>query len=205
MRAEDTFRLFNESEKSLLDTFFESLNDPLQSTAGNTPDTATSQSYSYDAGLQKPPAKCSNPPIGLPVNDQQRRSSVREQLIALSDLLGAAHKFGVRALGLRAGAGTGVEEEDIDDRSDPEEDLSLCINEQEESRRRRNAQRRARNRARAMAKNVKGTGRGRGGSAGNAGSKSTVIFKAVDLLYWLEVQNDTLRKEITQLERIMNT
>lgn len=132
------------------------------------------------------------------VSEQRRRNQIREGFMRLSELLDTGRLYGARALGLNAGAGTGVEDEDLDDRTDNEEDLSLVFDEEEAQRRRRNAQRRARSRV-VGGKTVRGRGRGRGGSAGGSGSKSAVLFQVIDLLYWLDARNTTLRNEIAEL------
>lgn len=137
------------------------------------------------------------------VSEQRRRNQIREEFTALSELLDLGRSYGARGLGLYAGAGTGVEDEVIDDRSDTEEDLSLVCDEEEARRRRRNAQRRARTRAKpANQAHGRGRGRGRGGSAGRAGSKSAVLFQVVDLLTWLEERQKALHQDIAVLESI---
>lgn len=209
--------LFNVSESSLLASFFESLdqeffpnlasNSASSSARGSPAARATSTTSDTVNSLPAAPVTVPRPTqeiqsqdIQQPVNDHQRRTTVREYLAQMSQLHRVAYKFNARALGLRAGSGTGIEDEDIDDRSDNEEDLSLCFNEEEESRRRRNVQRRARNRARSDQIGKK-KGRGRGGSAGGSESKGVVLFKTVDLMYWLQERNKKLQQEIEALER----
>lgn len=209
--------LFNVSESSLLASFFESLdqeffpnlasNSASNSARGSPAARATSTTSDTVNSLPDVPVTAPRPTqeiqsqdIQQPVNDQHRRTTVREYLAQMSQLHRVAYKFNARALGLRAGSGTGIEDEDIDDRSDNEEDLSLCFNEEEESRRRRNVQRRARNRARSDQIGKK-KGRGRGGSAGGSESKGVVLFKTVDLMYWLQERNKKLQQEIEALER----
>lgn len=132
------------------------------------------------------------------LSEQRRRNQIRQGFKDLSDLLDLGRLYGARALGLNAGAGTGVEDEELDDRTDTEEDLILGCDQEEVQRRKRNAQRRARNRS----KQNRGRGRGRGGSAGGAGSKSAVLFQVIDLLDWLEGRNDALEQDIAQLEAL---
>mgnify|MGYP001940769733 CR=1 FL=1 len=81
------------------------------------------------------------------MSEQRRRNQAREAFQQLSELLAIGRTYGARALGLNSGAGTGVEDEELDDRTDTEEDLLLCCDEEELQRRKRNAQRRARSRA----------------------------------------------------------
>lgn len=133
------------------------------------------------------------------LSEQRRRNQIREGFKSLSDLLDIGRSYGARALGLNAGAGTGVEDEELDDRTDTEEDLMLGCDEEEVQRRKRNAQRRARSRA-VQGKQNRGRGRGRGGSAGGAGSKSAVLFQVIDLLDWLEGRNAALEQDIARLE-----
>ena len=133
------------------------------------------------------------------LSEQRRRNQIREGFKNHSDLLDVGRAYGARALGLNAGAGTGVEDEELDDRTDTEEDLILGCDEEEVQRRKRNAQRRARSRA-VQGKQNRGRGRGRGGSAGGAGSKSAVLFQVIDLLDWLEGRNAALAQEIAHLE-----
>ncbi|WFD25501.1 hypothetical protein MNAN1_000461 [Malassezia nana] len=132
------------------------------------------------------------------LSEQRRRNQIRKGFKDLSDLLDLGRLYGARALGLNAGAGTGVEDEELDDRTDTEEDLILGCDQEEVQRRKRNAQRRSRNRN----KQNRGRGRGRGGSAGGAGSKSAVLFQVIDLLDWLEGRNNALEQEIAQLEAL---
>ncbi|KOS14215.1 helix-loop-helix dna-binding domain-containing protein [Malassezia pachydermatis] len=135
------------------------------------------------------------------ISEQRRRNQIREGFTKLSELLDAGRGYGARALGLNSGAGTGVEDEELDDRTDTEEDLLLGCDEEEIQRRKRNAQRRARSRAMAgKSQRGRGRGRGRGGSAGGAGSKSAVLFQVIDLLDWLQGRNATLERELHELD-----
>lgn len=136
------------------------------------------------------------------IAEQRRRNHSREAFEQLSELLSVGRDYGARALGLNSGAGTGVEDEELDDRSDTEEDLLLCCDEDEVLRRKRNAQRRARNRA-GPGKQARGKGRGRGGSAGHAGSKSAVLFQVIDLIDWLDGRDAHLEGEIRALESVL--
>ena len=111
-------------------------------------------------------------------------------------------QYGARALGLNAGAGTGVEDEELDDRTDTEEDLMLCCDEEVMMRRKRNALRRARTRQ-SHGRHTRGKGRGRGGSAGQAGSKSAVLFQVIDLLAWLDGRDAHLERDIHELEMLL--
>lgn len=133
------------------------------------------------------------------LSEQRRRNQAREAFQQLSELLAIGRTYGARALGLNSGAGTGVEDEELDDRTDTEEDLLLCCDEEELQRRKRNAQRRARSRA-VTGKQTRGKGRGRGGSAGHAGSKSAVLFQVIDLIDWLDGREEHLRRDIEVLE-----
>lgn len=133
------------------------------------------------------------------MSEQRRRNQAREAFQQLSELLAIGRTYGARALGLNSGAGTGVEDEELDDRTDTEEDLLLCCDEEELQRRKRNAQRRARSRA-VTGKQTRGKGRGRGGSAGHAGSKSAVLFQVIDLIDWLDGREKHLRRDIEVLE-----
>lgn len=137
-------------------------------------------------------------------SEQRRRNQIRECFTRLSELLEVSRGYGARALGLNSGAGTGVEDEVLDDRTDTEEDLFLECDEEELQRRKRNAQRRARSRV-VAGKNQRGRGRGRGGSAGGAGSKSAILFQVIDLLDWLEGHNARLHTEIRELEDHIQT
>lgn len=133
------------------------------------------------------------------LSEQRRRNQSREAFERLSELLGVGRQYGARALGLNAGAGTGVEDEELDDRTDTEEDLMLCCDEEVVMRRKRNALRRARTRL-SHGRHVRGKGRGRGGSAGQAGSKSAVLFQVIDLLDWLDGREAQLERDIRELE-----
>ncbi|PKI85956.1 hypothetical protein MVES1_000436 [Malassezia vespertilionis] len=212
--------LFNENEYTFLDQFLQSLESDLAPTSMDQPDKQE-HTQLLPPFQPIPPAK--EPEIKHDISDddeesnlagatvkrrrhivseQRRRNQVRESFTRLSSLLEQSRAFGARALGLNAGAGTSVEDEDLDDRTDTEEVLSLYCDEEETQRRRRNAQRRARSRTNADRQGRgRGKGRGRGGSAGGAGSKSAVLFQVIDLLYWLDVQNTTLRRDIAVLEQ----
>ena len=133
------------------------------------------------------------------LSEQRRRNQSREAFERLSELLAVGRQYGARALGLNAGAGTGVEDEELDDRTDTEEDLMLCCDEEVVMRRKRNALRRARTRL-SHGRHVRGKGRGRGGSAGQAGSKSAVLFQVIDLLDWLDGREAQLERDIRELE-----
>lgn len=134
--------------------------------------------------------------------EQRRRNQSREAFEQLSELLGVGRKYGARALGLNSGAGTGVEDEELDDRTDTEEDLMLCCDEEVMMRRKRNALRRARTRL-SHGRQTRGKGRGRGGSAGQAGSKSAVLFQVIDLLDWLDGRDERLKRDIHELEMLL--
>ena len=45
--------------------------------------------------------------------------------------------------------------------------------------------------------------RGRGGSAGQAGSKSAVLFQVIDLLDWLDGREAHLERDIHELEMLL--
>jgi len=136
------------------------------------------------------------------LSEQRRRNQSREAFERLSELLGVGRQYGARALGLNAGAGTGVEDEELDARTDTEEDLMLCCDEEVMMRRKRNALRRARTRQR-HGRHTRGKGRGRGGSAGQAGSKSAVLFQVIDLLDWLDGRDAHLERDIHELEMLL--
>lgn len=163
---------------------------PSSSVYGSVPPESPSQSSQTPA-----------PGRSRPAIEQQRRTTLRENIAQLAELVNTGRDYGARALGLQAGAGTGAEEEDLDDRTDKEEDLSLCFDEATLQRRQRNARRRAR--SRAQQGQGRGRGRGRGGSAGGAGSKSAVLFQTADLLYWLEVRNQELQEEIAAMSAVL--
>ena len=57
------------------------------------------------------------------LSEQRRRNHIREAFKELVDLLEAGREFGARGLGLSSGAGTGIEDEGLDDRSDYESTL----------------------------------------------------------------------------------
>lgn len=69
-------------------------------------------------------------------------------------------------------------------------------------RRKRNALRRARTRQ-SHGRHTRGRGRGRGGSAGQAGSKSAVLFQVIDLLDWLDGRDAHLERDIHELEMLL--
>ena len=214
--------LFTENETSLLSQFLSNIEQGL---AHPPPDQGMPQASTSEAPhahtptpLAKEDARSASPAEGegpAPkrrrhiVSEQRRRNQIRHGFTQLSELLDSGRQLGARALGLNAGAGTGVEDEDLDDRTDNEEDLSLILDEEEAQRRRRNAQRRRRNaqrRARSWAvagKQVRGRGRGRGGSAGGSGSKSAVLFQVIDLLHWLDARNAALRAELDEMRRVV--
>ncbi|PWN98660.1 hypothetical protein FA09DRAFT_329176 [Tilletiopsis washingtonensis] len=128
------------------------------------------------------------------LSEQRRRNHIRESFKDLVVLLEAGRAFGARGLGLASGAGTGIEDEGLDDRSEedvrPSEDDEVSRAKRKKARARRTQPGRGR-----------GKGRGRGGSAGGgAGSKSAVLFQAVDLLKWIEGKNAELERTIEQLE-----
>lgn len=135
------------------------------------------------------------------------------------ELLELGRKYGARALGLAAGAGTGVEDEGLDDRSDEDRHVSpsalyaipqgtdgalagpvdtaalAAVPIPAPSRRKK--------RTRDVEEHT-GRGRGRGGSAGGeAGSKSAVLFQAVDFLTWLEGRNDLLERQCDALAALL--
>ena len=99
--------------------------------------------------------------------------------------------------GLASGAGTGIEDEGLDDRSDDD-------GEEEEGS---GLPRRKKIKARSRKSNStrgKGKGRGRGGSAGGgAGSKSAVLFQAVDLLRWLQLRNEMIEGQCEKIESLL--
>lgn len=145
------------------------------------------------------------------LSEQRRRNHIREGFTELVALLDLGRLYGARGLGLSSGAGTGIEDEGLDDRtdvssgeeSDPEA-AALAKARRKKAKSKRNA---ALNAAVAGGSSTgasrgKGKGRGRGGSAGGgAGSKSAVLFQAVDLIKWLEVRNATLEEECQDLEQ----
>lgn len=148
------------------------------------------------------------------LSEQRRRNHIREAFKELVDLLEAGRDFGARGLGLSSGAGTGIEDEGLDDRSEYESTLEDEEPSAATKRRKTKARRRA---AREEARKAgatghaaaaafingggRGKGRGRGGSAGGgAGSKSAVLFQAVDLLHWLDGRNEILTKHVKELE-----
>lgn len=149
------------------------------------------------------------------LSEQRRRGHIREAFKELVDMLEAGREFGARGLGLSSGAGTGIEDEGLDDRSDYESTLEEEGASAAAKRRKAKAKRRAAleaaRRAGASGKAVsaaivngsggRGKGRGRGGSAGGgAGSKSAVLFQAVDLLHWLDGRNALLSQHVEELE-----
>lgn len=149
------------------------------------------------------------------LSEQRRRNHIREAFKELVDMLEAGRDFGARGLGLSSGAGTGIEDEGLDDRSDYEstledEEPSAATKRRKLKARKRaalEAARKAGARDPAAAAALlnggvgRGKGRGRGGSAGGgAGSKSAVLFQAVDLLHWLNGRNSILTKHVQQLE-----
>lgn len=145
------------------------------------------------------------------LSEQRRRNHIREAFKELVDLLESGREFGARGLGLSSGAGTGIEDEGLDDRSDYESTLEDEEPTATAKRRKAKAKRRAAMEAiltsggrmnnGTAATRGRGKGRGRGGSAGGgAGSKSAVLFQAVDLLRWLEGRNTVIAKQIHELE-----
>lgn len=145
------------------------------------------------------------------LSEQRRRGHIREAFKELVDLLEAGREFGARGLGLSSGAGTGIEDEGLDDRSDYEstledEEPNAANKRRKTKNKRRLALEEARkagqfSASRSSAGGGRGKGRGRGGSAGGgAGSKSAVLFQAVDLLHWLEGRNQGLLQHVQELE-----
>ncbi|PWN88669.1 hypothetical protein FA10DRAFT_268834 [Acaromyces ingoldii] len=158
------------------------------------------------------------------LSEQRRRNHIREAFKELVDLLEAGREFGARGLGLSSGAGTGIEDEGLDDRSDYESTLEDEEASAASKRRKAKAKRAtaaaaaAQAQASAISTQVgssaaaaargsastrgRGKGRGRGGSAGGgAGSKSAVLFQAVDLLVWLQGKNEHLERHVSLLEQ----
>lgn len=147
------------------------------------------------------------------LSEQRRRNHIREAFKELVDLLEAGREFGARGLGMSSGAGTGIEDEGLDDRSDYESTLEDEEASAATKRRKAKAKRRAAMEAvlnsggrlsnGSVATRGRGKGRGRGGSAGGgAGSKSAVLFQAVDLLKWLEGRNEVVARQVEQLEEV---
>ena len=145
------------------------------------------------------------------LSEQRRRNHIREAFKELVDLLEAGREFGARGLGMSSGAGTGIEDEGLDDRSDYESTLEDEEASAATKRRKAKAKRRAAMEAilssggrltnGSVATRGRGKGRGRGGSAGGgAGSKSAVLFQAVDLLRWLEGRNEVIGRHVQELE-----
>lgn len=151
------------------------------------------------------------------LSEQRRRNHIREAFKELVDLLEAGREFGARGLGLSSGAGTGIEDEGLDDRSDYESTLEDEEPSAATKRRKLKARRRAAVEAARKAGATghaaaaaflngtgRGKGRGRGGSAGGgAGSKSAVLFQTVDLLHWLNGRNEVLSKHVQELEEAL--
>lgn len=151
------------------------------------------------------------------LSEQRRRNHIREAFKELVDLLEAGRDFGARGLGLSSGAGTGIEDEGLDDRSDYESTLEDEEQSAATKRRKLKARRRAALEAARKAGATghaaaaaflngsgRGKGRGRGGSAGGgAGSKSAVLFQTVDLLHWLNGRNEVLSKHVQELEEAL--
>ncbi|KDN53322.1 hypothetical protein K437DRAFT_253358 [Tilletiaria anomala UBC 951] len=131
-------------------------------------------------------------------SEQRRRTNIREGFKELVELLELGRVYGARGLGLASGAGTGIEDEGLDDRSDDEED-------EEGSGLPKRKKGKARNRrSGGPATRGKGKGRGRGGSAGGgAGSKSAVLFQAVDLLRWLHGRNQVIEEQCDKIEALL--
>ncbi|PWN49244.1 hypothetical protein IE53DRAFT_155393 [Violaceomyces palustris] len=131
------------------------------------------------------------------LSEQRRRNYIREGFKELVVLLDEGRGLGARALGLSSGAGTGVEDEGLDDRTDVDsEDDCLAFGRKKPPKKAKRMLGGGRGR---------GKGRGRGGSAGGgAGSKSAVLFQAVDLIEWLNGKNEALREECEELEAITN-
>ncbi|CAO1633831.1 unnamed protein product [Parajaminaea phylloscopi] len=146
------------------------------------------------------------------LSEQRRRNHIREGFTELVALLDLGRLYGARGLGLSSGAGTGIEDEGLDDRtdvssgeeSDPEA-AALAKARRKKAKSKRAAALNAAaagHTANTGASRGKGKGRGRGGSAGGgAGSKSAVLFQAVDLVKWLEVRNAALEQECESLEK----
>lgn len=151
------------------------------------------------------------------LSEQRRRNHIREAFKELVDLLEAGREFGARGLGLSSGAGTGIEDEGLDDRSDYESTLEDEEPSAATKRRKLKARRRAAVEAARKAGATghaaaaaflngtgRGKGRGRGGSAGGgAGSKSAVLFQTVDLLHWLNGRNEVLSTHVQELEEAL--
>lgn len=145
------------------------------------------------------------------LSEQRRRNHIREGFTELVSLLDLGRLYGARGLGLSSGAGTGIEDEGLDDRTDvssdedsDEEAAALAKARRKKARAKKNALLAAAaggGHAGGGASRGRGKGRGRGGSAGGgAGSKSAVLFQAVDLIKWLEVRNAKLEEECVGLE-----
>lgn len=143
------------------------------------------------------------------LSEQRRRNHIREGFTELVSLLDLGRLYGARGLGLSSGAGTGIEDEGLDDRTDvssdeesDEEAAALAKARRKKARAKKNALlSAAASNSGTGASRGRGKGRGRGGSAGGgAGSKSAVLFQAVDLIQWLEVRNAKLESECTTLE-----
>ncbi|CAO1634049.1 unnamed protein product [Sympodiomycopsis kandeliae] len=145
------------------------------------------------------------------LSEQRRRNHIREGFTELVSLLDLGRLYGARGLGLSSGAGTGIEDEGLDDRTDvssdeesDEEAAALAKARRKKARAKKNALLTAaasQNNTGTAASRGRGKGRGRGGSAGGgAGSKSAVLFQAVDLIQWLEVRNAKLESECVALE-----
>lgn len=148
------------------------------------------------------------------LSEQRRRNHIREAFKELVDLLESGREFGARGLGLSSGAGTGIEDEGLDDRSDYESTLEDEEAAAATKRRKAKAKRKAaldavmnsggRMSNGAAATRGRGKGRGRGGSAGGgAGSKSAVLFQAVDLLQWLEGRNQVIANQVQELDEVV--
>jgi len=148
------------------------------------------------------------------LSEQRRRNHIREAFKELVDLLEAGREFGARGLGLSSGAGTGIEDEGLDDRSDYESTLEDEEATAATKRRKAKAKRKAAIEAvlnsggrlsnGAAATRGRGKGRGRGGSAGGgAGSKSAVLFQAVDLLQWLDGRNQVIARQVQELDEVV--
>lgn len=147
------------------------------------------------------------------LSEQRRRNHIREAFKELVELLEAGREFGARGLGMSSGAGTGIEDEGLDDRSDYESTLEDEEASAAAKRKKAKAKRKAAMEAilksggrmdnGSVATRGRGKGRGRGGSAGGgAGSKSAVLFQAVDLLRWLEGRNEVVSRQVEQLEEV---
>lgn len=151
------------------------------------------------------------------LSEQRRRNHIREGFTELVALLDLGRWHGARGLGLSSGAGTGIEDEGLDDRSEvssdeesDEEMKALAKSRRKKAKAKRMAalsaataasNGRAPTLTSLSASKGKGKGRGRGGSAGGgAGSKSAVLFQAVDLIKWLEVSNDKILRQCELLE-----